>query len=63
VGVEVEQGKAVLEVELGGAILEVQHALLDGDVAGLEIEDRIEHGLGQALLGLRGVGTLVEPSA
>ena len=60
-GGKVERDVAILEVEGGGAILVVQHALLDHNAAGLQIEELSSAGL-PCFLGLRGCGWLVEPS-
>ena len=61
-GGKVERNIPVLEVEGSGAILIVQKALLDGDVAGLQIKKAIQIADLPGLRGLRGCGWLVEPS-
>ena len=45
IGSQVEPCESILEIEIRGAVLVVQHALLDRDMARLEIEKRIEHWL------------------
>ena len=42
VGFEVEREIAILSVECGGAIVVIQHSLFDRDLAGTQIEERVD---------------------
>jgi hypothetical protein len=60
-GGEVKRDVPVLEVEGRGAIIVIQNALLDRNVAGLQIEEAVQRGLARFswLAGLRLVGRAV----